>query len=144
MKLTSTNDEGFQVVTVHADRLDAASAITFRKKIDAMEWNATNPLILDLSNIHFMDSSGVWALAHLCKANKSRAPVRMVTKNRAIRHLLRATGFVRLIEIHESLVDAKKSEPAEKKLSSTAAVLRLGWRLLRRRGEPGQAGSQTA
>jgi len=54
------------VVTPTGDRLDAAQAVAFKEALKQIVDDGANVMLLDLSNIQFLDSSGLGALvAHL-------------------------------------------------------------------------------
>ena len=54
------------VVSPVGDRLDAAQAVAFKEALKKIVDDGANVMLLDLSNIQFLDSSGLGALvAHL-------------------------------------------------------------------------------
>lgn len=62
MELSSEKAGSLQVITVNSARIDAAVAIEFKDAMRA-ETNNDNPtVILDLSQVDFIDSSGLGAI----------------------------------------------------------------------------------
>lgn len=62
MRLSSTVTEDMQIVTVNADRIDAAMAIQFKEELRSETENGSDRVVLDLSAVQFIDSSGLGAL----------------------------------------------------------------------------------
>ncbi|MQQ08117.1 anti-sigma factor antagonist [Epibacterium sp. SM1979] len=67
MTLTSTMIDGAQVVTVNAERIDAAMAIQFKEDMRSQTDNGPERVILDLSEVKFIDSSGLGAIVAAMK-----------------------------------------------------------------------------
>ncbi|WP_278921985.1 MULTISPECIES: STAS domain-containing protein [Pseudophaeobacter] len=67
MSLTSTRADGAQIVTVNAERIDAAMAIQFKEDMRAETEDGTDRIILDLSLVQFIDSSGLGAIVAAMK-----------------------------------------------------------------------------
>jgi len=67
MRLSGRTEEPLQIVTVLEERIDAAVALEFKETIRQMTENAPATIILDLSAVVFIDSSGLGAIvAELC------------------------------------------------------------------------------
>ena len=62
MKLTSVERNGVRVVSVHADRIDAAAVVRFKEDMRNAIQGASGRVILDLSAVAFIDSSGLGAI----------------------------------------------------------------------------------
>ena len=62
MGLTSTAAGNVQVITVHADRIDAAMAIQFKEDMRNETESGAEYVILDLTAVEFIDSSGLGAI----------------------------------------------------------------------------------
>lgn len=67
MSLTSTVADGAQVVTVNAQRIDAAMAIQFKEDMRTETEAGAQRVILDLSSVEFIDSSGLGAIVAAMK-----------------------------------------------------------------------------
>lgn len=68
MKLTISPDADRQIVTVEEARLDAAIATAFKDRMREILPEAGGKVILDLSQVNFMDSSGLGAVIAVLKA----------------------------------------------------------------------------
>lgn len=62
MPFTAESTEAALVVKVHAQRLDAHLAPAFKAKLNEMIQQGHASIVLDLSEVAFMDSSGIGAL----------------------------------------------------------------------------------
>ncbi|MEO0401646.1 MAG: STAS domain-containing protein [Pseudomonadota bacterium] len=62
MDLESRSEENLQVVSVHGSRIDAAVAIEFKDAMRASTDGGSETVILDLSEVDFIDSSGLGAI----------------------------------------------------------------------------------
>ena len=62
MHLTSTLINGVKIITVAVGRIDAAMAIQFKEDMRAETKGGPNRVILDLSRVDFVDSSGLGAI----------------------------------------------------------------------------------
>ncbi|MEP5633178.1 MAG: STAS domain-containing protein [Tateyamaria sp.] len=74
MELRSRLEDNLQVVSVLDNRIDAAVAIEFKDVMRASTDEGNDIVILDLSEVHFIDSSGlgaiVAAMKHMGKSRK--------------------------------------------------------------------------
>jgi anti-sigma B factor antagonist len=67
MRLSGKTEEPLQIVTVLEERIDAAVALEFKETIRQMTENAPATIILDLSAVVFIDSSGLGAIVATMK-----------------------------------------------------------------------------
>ncbi|MEU9276294.1 STAS domain-containing protein [Streptomyces sp. NPDC048342] len=109
---------GATVVTLHGD-LDLLAVPVLSAALDDLTSGAQPDLVLDLSPVSFVDSSG---LSLLCRAhNRVRSRVgrlRLVTPDDGFRRLLRRTGLGDTFEVYPGLAPAlARSHPS---LSSAA------------------------
>ncbi len=62
MELQSNIHNGIDIITVNAGRIDAAAAIQFKDAMRAAMDQGPDRFILDLSQVTFVDSSGLGAI----------------------------------------------------------------------------------
>ncbi|WP_319545414.1 STAS domain-containing protein [Ruegeria conchae] len=62
MGLSSGTTGETQVISVHCDRIDAAMAIQFKEAMRAETQTGAKRIVLDLSSVEFIDSSGLGAI----------------------------------------------------------------------------------
>lgn len=67
MELEARIENDVQVVTVMAERIDSASAIRFKDEMREATANGPQRVVLDLSKVEFVDSSGLGAIVAAMK-----------------------------------------------------------------------------
>ena len=67
MNLTSTVKDGIHIVTVTAPRIDSAIAIQFKEEMRLLTEHGPDRVVLDLSAVEFIDSSGLGAIVAAMK-----------------------------------------------------------------------------
>ncbi|MGR3616968.1 MAG: STAS domain-containing protein [Paracoccaceae bacterium] len=67
MSLTSTENDDARIITVHSKRIDAAIAIQFKEDMRSETEGGPERVILDLSGVDFIDSSGLGAIVAAMK-----------------------------------------------------------------------------
>lgn len=73
MQITADDEAGVRVVTVFDDRIDAAVAVQFKDRMQHLTAEGDDRVVLDLSHVDFVDSSGLGAIV---AAMKDLAPDR--------------------------------------------------------------------
>ncbi len=72
-------------------------------------------VVLDLSGVPYMDSTGLGTLAFLCVSARSpRGDVKLAGVNRQISEVLETTMLVRVLAIHPTVQDARAAFAAPK------------------------------
>lgn len=67
MNLSSNETDGTRVITVNESRIDAAVAILFKDAMRERSIDAPARMVLDLSNVDFIDSSGLGSIVAAMK-----------------------------------------------------------------------------
>lgn len=67
MNLRSRSENSLQVVSVHDSRIDAAVAIEFKEAMRTATEGGKDVVVLDLSEVEFIDSSGLGAIVAAMK-----------------------------------------------------------------------------
>ncbi len=62
MNLTSRTEDSLQIVSVKDTRIDAAVAIEFKDAMRTQTKDGSDVVVLDLSEVEFIDSSGLGAI----------------------------------------------------------------------------------
>ncbi|MGF1730030.1 STAS domain-containing protein [Photobacterium kasasachensis] len=93
------------VFQLNEERFDAKLAPVFRKEVEQMLDKIEPNLVLDLSNVRFMDSSGLGAVMSIYKMLKGKK-ISVVNPQRAVRELLKLTRMDKLIASYDSVEDA--------------------------------------
>jgi len=87
--------------------LDIATSPTVRAALTAASERGSHRLIVDLTQVDFLDSTGLGALIGAQKRAKEFAgEVRLVAKEGQILRLLRITGLLKVFAVYPTLEDA--------------------------------------
>ena len=68
MRLVAEQNGGILVVRAMEDRIDAACAIQFKDRMREITQDNSPRVVLDMSNVGFLDSSGLGAVVAVMKA----------------------------------------------------------------------------
>lgn len=110
MNLTIKESEGDgTIVHVENPRLDAASATRFKDRMRAMTGRCRGPVILDLSAVDFMDSSGLGAIIAVRKAMPDGAELQIAGLTANVARVFRLTRMDTVFKIHDSSEGAAKA-----------------------------------
>lgn len=93
------------VLQINEGRFDAKLAPSFRQEIESLVGSIDSHLVLDLTNVRFMDSSGLGAVMGVYKMLKGKK-ISVVNPQRAVRELLKLTRMDKLILSYETVEDA--------------------------------------
>ena len=101
---TSDEGDGYHLCRLSGE-VDAYTVGEFRETLSNIEnvrW-----LIIDLSEVPFMDSAGLGALiGAIRRVREGEGDVAVVSTNPGLNKLLHTTGFDRIVPVVESLEDA--------------------------------------
>ena len=100
--LTSTPRGDVLVIRVDERRLDARLAVGFKSQVSALvEGGAL--VVLDLSAVVFMDSSGLGALVGVLKQCGRRGDLALAGVGASVLELLKLTRMDRVFALHDSV-----------------------------------------
>ena len=105
MNYEVSNNDLFTVVEVQESRFDAKLAPTFRQSMEDIQGDIKPNLLLDLSNVNFMDSSGLGAVMAVYKLLRDRQTA-IVGAKLPVRDLLKLTRMDRLVKTYDTVEDA--------------------------------------
>lgn len=103
MEIRVTSQERVTLLTVEASRIDAASAIQFKDNVRMHIAQATGRTILDLSQVDFVDSSGLGAIVAVFKLSPTDAPLELAELRPDVDKVFRMTRMDSVFTIHSSL-----------------------------------------
>lgn len=103
MRIEADMIDGAQVARVLDDRIDAAVAIQFKDRMHQLTCSTDGPVILDLSRVGFVDSSGLGAIVAVMK---SLAPARRLDLAALTPTVARVFRLTRMDTIFRILPDA--------------------------------------
>jgi len=105
MSLSSIVTEELCIVTVNSPRIDAAMAIQFKEDMRTETEAAPQRVILDLSNVEFIDSSGLGAIVAAMKQLGDRR-LDLAGLTPAVDKVFRLTRMDTVFSLFQTLDDA--------------------------------------
>lgn len=109
MNLTSTDKGSVRIVTVEADRIDAAMAIQFKDEMRRETVSGPDRVILNLSQIEFIDSSGLGAIVAAMKQLGNSRRLELAGLTPAVEKVFRLTRMDTVFRLFDTLDDAVAS-----------------------------------
>ena len=106
MSLTSTVDGNARIVTVNAERIDAALAIQFKEDMRAETETGPDHVILDLSSVAFVDSSGLGAIVAAMKQLGADRKLELAALTPGVQKVFRLTRMDTVFTIHDDAASA--------------------------------------
>lgn len=105
MQLSSTQSGDIQIIKVEDPRIDAAIAIQFKDCMRAEVAEPATRIVLDLSNVAFIDSSGLGAIVATMKQMDEHQKLDLAGLSPAVDKVFRLTRMDTVFAIYPS-VDA--------------------------------------
>ncbi|WP_295532043.1 STAS domain-containing protein [uncultured Thioclava sp.] len=106
MNLFSEACDGALVVRVDEPRLDAAVAIRFKEQMREVTAQPAHRVILDMSKIEFLDSSGLGAVVAVMKALAPHRQLELCGLTGNVDKVFRLTRMDTVFRIHTDLTSA--------------------------------------
>lgn len=110
MSLTSTATDTAKIITVNAARIDAAMAIQFKEDMREQAVDGPPRVILDLSAVEFIDSSGLGAIVAAMKQLGSGRRLDLAGLTPTVEKVFRLTRMDTVFNLFASLDDAISTE----------------------------------
>lgn len=110
MDLATREDGGVTIITVTGDLVIGDAESTFKKAVTRLLEEGRVNLLIDLSAVGFLDSSGLGALVRaLTNSQKEGGQTKLLNAGPQIRKLLQMTKLDSVFEIHEDMEAAVSS-----------------------------------
>ncbi|NSY40287.1 STAS domain-containing protein [Leisingera sp. ANG59] len=106
MSLTTTMTDGAQIVKVNAERIDAAMAIQFKEDMRTETEAGPERVILDLSEVQFIDSSGLGAIVAAMKQLGGNRRLDLAGLTPMVEKVFRLTRMDTIFNLYNSLSEA--------------------------------------
>jgi anti-sigma B factor antagonist len=90
------------VAAVRCDRLDASMADRFKEEMAEVIPDGGARLVLDLSDVKFIDSTGIGAVASVLKRNGSKGRMMLCGVQPTVRKVFEITRFFKIIPAAET------------------------------------------
>lgn len=112
MDISTTRTGPALVIAVNESRIDAAVAIEFKETVRAAADEPGNPVILDLSRVTFLDSSGLGAVVAVMKLLGAARPLELAGLTPPVAKVFRLTRMDSVFTIHPSAPGGAAPIPA--------------------------------
>ncbi|EEW26661.1 STAS domain-containing protein [Rhodobacter ferrooxidans] len=93
------------IVTAMGDRIDAAGAIQFKDRMREITEAPTRRVLLDLSRVSFLDSSGLGAVVAVMKALGPDRKLELAGLTPTVQKVFRLTRMDSVFTIHPAVPD---------------------------------------
>lgn len=103
MNLSSRQMGPAHVVTIDSNRIDAAVAIQFKDQVRAKIAPIEGRHILDLSNVEFVDSSGLGAIVAVMKMMEANQTLELAGLNPSVAKVFSLTRMDTVFVIHSNV-----------------------------------------
>ena len=100
MELTINDTGNVRVITVGDNRIDAAVAIQFKDKMRDLSEGAPGRIILDMTNVDFLDSSGLGAVVAVMKQISASRSFELAGLTTNVRKVFSLTRMDTVFTIH--------------------------------------------
>lgn len=105
MPLQETQNNDLKIITVTIPRIDAAVAIRFKDAMRAATETGPNHIVLDLSNVCFVDSSGLGAIVASKKQLADGQQLDLAGLTPDVAKVFRLTRMDSVFEIYAHVAD---------------------------------------
>lgn len=103
MDIATEDREGVRVVSVRERRIDAAVVIRFKEEMRAIVDGGPARVILDLSQVEFLDSSGLGAVVSVMKHMGPGRALELARLTPTVQKVFRLTRMDSVFTIHPCL-----------------------------------------
>ncbi|MEM6372758.1 MAG: STAS domain-containing protein [Pseudomonadota bacterium] len=103
MDLRTRSEENLQVVSVLDSRIDAAVAIEFKDAMRASTEGGSDTIVLDLSEVQFIDSSGLGAIVASMKHMGSSRKLALAGLTPTVEKVFRLTRMDSVFSVFSTL-----------------------------------------
>jgi anti-sigma B factor antagonist len=105
MNLMASAHGDLLLVTVCENRIDAASAIQFKERMREVTQDSSGRVLLDLSQVAFLDSSGLGAVVGVMKLLGPDRKLELSGLTQTVAKVFRLTRMDTVFTIHPNLPD---------------------------------------
>ncbi|SEQ70491.1 anti-sigma B factor antagonist [Thalassovita taeanensis] len=104
--MSTISRSGFQIVTVAETRIDAAVAIAFKDQMRQLTDGGAPDVVLDLTDVSFIDSSGLGAIVAAMKQLGKDRRLHLAALMPNVDKVFRLTRMDTVFAIHDSVEQA--------------------------------------
>ncbi|SMO68223.1 STAS domain-containing protein [Ruegeria faecimaris] len=111
MGLSSTTTNNIQIITVQSNRIDAAMAIQFKENMRTETEGGAVRVVLDLSGVEFIDSSGLGAIVAAMKQLGAERRLDLAGLQPFVEKVFRLTRMDTVFKLYPTMDDALSGAP---------------------------------
>ena len=108
MKINLRQDNGLTTATLDETRLDASVALEFKAAMEDIISSGNNQLILDISQLSFMDSSSLGAMVAVLKQIGGTGKMVILGASGTVLELFKLTRMDRIFTLTNDMETAKQ------------------------------------
>ncbi len=109
MKLEIEDRNDMRIVKISEDRVDAAVAIQFKDSMAEATKDGPDRVVLDMSQVKFLDSSGLGAVVATMKLLGNERKLELAGLTPTVEKVFRLTRMDSIFAIHESVAAIPES-----------------------------------
>jgi anti-sigma B factor antagonist len=109
MRLESERQGEILIIRALDDRIDAAGAIKFKERMRELVAEPSDRVVLDMSNVAFLDSSGLGAVVSVMKALGPSRRLELSGLTATVEKVFRLTRMDSVFIIHKTLPEARRN-----------------------------------
>ena len=110
MSLSMQNLGGVNVVSVDANRIDAASSIQFKEEFRKLAPSGCARIVLALDGVDFVDSSVLGAIVCMMKLRAPEIRLELSSMGDTVKKVFALTRMDQVFVIHEGIADARAGQ----------------------------------
>lgn len=100
MELRSQIEGDLMVIHAEGERIDAAGALLFKEQMRELTARASGRVVLDLAQVHFLDSSGLGAVVAVMKMLGPERRLELAALTPPVERVFRLTRMDSVFTIH--------------------------------------------
>ena len=112
MSLASTDIDTARIITVLANRIDAAMAFRFKEVLRQLTLSSPARVIVDLSEVVFIDSSGLGAIVAAMKQLREGQRLELAGLTPTVSKVFRLTRMDTVFSLFDTLEEAVAPRPS--------------------------------
>jgi anti-sigma B factor antagonist len=102
MNFKVENRSSYILISIYDIKIDSSISEDYKKSI--ISYLKDKPVIIDMGNLEFIDSSGLSTFIYLYKNSKEKSiPFRLININDRVMAIFNMTGLAKLFEIYNDL-----------------------------------------
>jgi len=109
MKIDKDFLEGIAIIRPDEKHIDGYMAVDFKSKLNEIIQNGGEKIVIDLSSLEFIDSSGLGAMVSVFKKKGMSGKVKLCGVKNGVRSILELTRLDKVFPIYHSVKEAVAS-----------------------------------